>query len=286
MTTCFFSSLRRSSLYWMLERPGVPFVLDCWRHGMSLRQLFRREFSSVHLGDIMLLKSDICPRVLLSVEWLGQLSLLLPRILSSSGLQDGIKEFSNNPFSLFISSPRHILTFPTSDEFTDFIFSEPEFRLGHMSIATVLCGIGMFGYGHFVQIGASAYVCALFQGIMMAGVLVGTISSVSYALDAYRESSNELFIMNMLFKNFMFYGISYVANDWVVSDGPFNVLAVCGGTSVALVRSPPLFLSFPIIFPRPKILFRFPGGSFHWVVYYFVDCSFVRPSWICILYLG
>jgi hypothetical protein len=108
-----------------------------------------------------------------------------------------------------------------------------------MAIATVLCGIGMFGYGHFVQIGASAYVCALFQGIMMAGVLVGTISSVSYALDAYRESSNELFIMNMLFKNFMFYGISYVANDWVVKDGPFNVLAVCGGTSVALVS--PLF---------------------------------------------
>ena len=112
-----------------------------------------------------------------------------------------------------------------------------------MAIATVLCGIGMFGYGHFVQIGASAYVCALFQGIMMSGVLVGTISSVSYALDAYRESSNELFIMNMLFKNFMFYGISYVANDWVTRDGPFNVLAVCGGTSVALVRTPQIAFS-------------------------------------------
>jgi hypothetical protein len=86
----------------------------------------------------------------------------------------------------------------------------------------------MFGYGHFTQIGASAYVCALFQGIMMAGVLLGTISSVSYALDAYRESSNELFIMNMLFKNFMFYGISYVANDWVVKSGPMEVMAVCG----------------------------------------------------------
>lgn len=128
--------------------------------------------------------------------------------------------------------------------------SEPEFRLGHMLIATILCGIGMFGYGHFVQIGASAYVCALFQGIMMAGVLVGTISSVSYALDAYRESSNELFIMNMLFKNFMFYGISYVANDWVVRDGPFNVLAVCGGTSVTLVK--PLFLSqYLLVLGRP-----------------------------------
>lgn len=74
----------------------------------------------------------------------------------------------------------------------------------------------------------------------MAGVLIGSISSISYALDAYRESSNELFIMNMLFKNFMFYGISYVANDWVVREGPFNVLAVCGGTSVALVSPRPL----------------------------------------------
>jgi hypothetical protein len=102
----------------------------------------------------------------------------------------------------------------------------------------------MFGYGHFTQVGASAYVCALFQGIMMAGVLFGTISSVSYALDAYRDSSNEIFIMNMLFKNFMFYGMSYVANDWVVRSGPFEVLAVCGGTSVALVY--PLILSLTL----------------------------------------
>jgi hypothetical protein len=118
------------------------------------------------------------------------------------------------------------------------IVSEPEFRLVHMILATIGVGVGMFGYGHFMQIGASAYVCALFQGIMMAGVLIGTIAPVSYALDAYRDSSNEIFIMNMLLKNFLFYGISYVANDWVVRGGPFEVLAVCGGTSVGLVHSP------------------------------------------------
>jgi hypothetical protein len=103
-----------------------------------------------------------------------------------------------------------------------------------MFLATIGCGVGMFGFGHFTQVGASAYVCALFQGIMMFGVLLGTISSISYALDAYRESSNEIFIMNMFFKNFMFWGMSYVANDWVVQSGPFEVLSVCGGTSVGL----------------------------------------------------
>jgi hypothetical protein len=118
---------------------------------------------------------------------------------------------------------------------------EPEFRLWHMIGATIGCGVGMFGYGHFVQIGASAYVCALFQGIMMTGVLIGTIAPVSYALDAYRDASNEIFIMNMFLKNFLFFGISYVANNWVVADGPFVVLAVCGGSSVFIVRSPNFF---------------------------------------------
>ena len=105
-----------------------------------------------------------------------------------------------------------------------------------MAIATVGVGVGMFGYGHFTQVGASAYVCALFQGIMMCGVLIGTIAPVSYALDAYRDASNEIFIMNMLLKNFLFFGISYVANNWVASAGPFDAFAVCGGTSVALVH--------------------------------------------------
>jgi len=113
-------------------------------------------------------------------------------------------------------------------------YSEPEFRLVHMIPAMLCCGIGMFLYGHYTQIGASAYLCAFFQGMMMCGVLLGTISSISYALDAYRDSSNEIFIMNMFLKNFLFYGMSYVANDWVARSGPFEVLAVCGGTSVAV----------------------------------------------------
>jgi len=115
---------------------------------------------------------------------------------------------------------------------------EPEFRLYHMVGAIAGCGIGMFGYGHFIQIGGNAYVVAVFQGIMMVGVLIGTIAPVSYALDAYRDASNEIFIMNMLMKNFLFYGISYVANDWVVNDGAFAVLAVCASTSMFIVSSP------------------------------------------------
>jgi len=115
---------------------------------------------------------------------------------------------------------------------------EPEFRLVHLTIALICCGVGMFGYGHFTQVGYNANVCAVFQGIMMTGVLIGTISPVAYALDAYRDSSNEIFIMNMLFKNFLFYGMSNVANNWIAASGPFQLFSVCAGTSMGLV--PPL----------------------------------------------
>jgi hypothetical protein len=97
------------------------------------------------------------------------------------------------------------------------------------------CGVGMFGTGHFIQIGASAYLSAFFQRIMMVGVVMGNASSSSYALDAYRDIGNGIFIMNMLMKNILFFGISFVANNWIASDGAFDVLSVCAATSIFIV---------------------------------------------------
>ena len=34
----------------------------------------------------------------------------------------------------------------------------------------------------------------------MVGVLIGIFATLSYALDSFRKQSNEIFIMNMLFK--------------------------------------------------------------------------------------
>jgi hypothetical protein len=82
----------------------------------------------------------------------------------------------------------------------DLSASEPEFRLVFMSVAGVACGIGMFLFGYTLAIGANAVVCAFLQGVMMVGVLIGIFSALSYGLDAFRSQSNEMFIMNMLFK--------------------------------------------------------------------------------------
>jgi hypothetical protein len=69
-----------------------------------------------------------------------------------------------------------------------------------MILAAIGCGVGMFVYGYMLETRASAILCSFFWGWMMFGVLIGGISPMSYALDAFRDISNELFIMNMLFK--------------------------------------------------------------------------------------
>lgn len=103
-----------------------------------------------------------------------------------------------------------------------------------MAPAGVACGLGMFLFGYTLSIGAAAELCAFLQGIMMVGVLIGIWSTLSYGLDAFRSQSNEMFVMNMFFKNFMFYGLSNFANPWVASKGPTQILYVFGGTSLFL----------------------------------------------------
>lgn len=93
---------------------------------------------------------------------------------------------------------------------------EPEFRLVFMGVALVFCVIGMCLFGYTMSVGSPgthaatnygthfnsdvAALCAFFQGMMMFGVLIGIFATLSYALDAFRSQSNEIFIMNMLFK--------------------------------------------------------------------------------------
>ena len=69
-----------------------------------------------------------------------------------------------------------------------------------MGLAAVGCGVGMFLFGYTMQVGSPAPLCAFFQGVQMVGVLIGIFSTLSYGLDAFRSQSNEIFIMNMLFK--------------------------------------------------------------------------------------
>ncbi len=98
----------------------------------------------------------------------------------------------------------------------------------------IFCSFGMFFFGYTLAHGSAAELCAFLQGVMMVGVLIGIFATLSYGLDSFRGQSNEIFVMNMLFKNFMFYGLSNFANPWVFDSGPEQIMYVFGGTSLFL----------------------------------------------------
>jgi hypothetical protein len=59
---------------------------------------------------------------------------------------------------------------------------------------------------------------------------VGSISAAEYALDAYREMPNEIFIAAKCFKSFSFYGLTWY-NNWIAGNGAQQVFFVVGVTS-------------------------------------------------------
>jgi MFS family permease len=117
---------------------------------------------------------------------------------------------------------------------------EPEYRLLPM-IPSVTIVIGLCLFGHFAQQGSSFYITAFFHGMDLFGIVIACIAASSYVLDAYRDISSEVFIMNMVFKNFLFYGFSYFVNNWTATDGPAEVFYVFGGIAAVMIITAPIF---------------------------------------------
>ncbi|KAF4537043.1 MFS transporter [Lasiodiplodia theobromae] len=118
---------------------------------------------------------------------------------------------------------------------------EPEYRL--LLVAPgLLMGAGLMLFGYLAERQVSFYATATAHGIDVFGILFVAIAAGAYGIDAYRDMSSEIFIIGMVFKNFVFYGFSYFVNDWTARAGPAQVFYVMGGVGFALVLSaPPLF---------------------------------------------
>jgi MFS family permease len=117
---------------------------------------------------------------------------------------------------------------------------EPEYRLLAM-IPAVTIVIGLCLFGHFAEEGKSYYLTAFFHGMDLFGIVIAAISASSYVLDAFRDISGEVFIINMVFKNFLFYGFSYFVNDWAAESGPAEVFYTFGGIAGAMIITTPVF---------------------------------------------
>lgn len=84
--------------------------------------------------------------------------------------------------------------------------SEPEFRLPVLAVGLIPGVAGLVGFGYACQNGVSIYLISFVWGIMMFGLLVSASTIGAYALDAMRGHVAEIFVMNIVFKNFFFNG--------------------------------------------------------------------------------
>lgn len=120
---------------------------------------------------------------------------------------------------------------------------EPEFRLALTPLG-FLCGIGLFGFGALSGSQGNVYAVAVMWGVMLFGCsfVIGPYSA--YTIDAFREMSSEIFVANVMFKNFLFYGYSYFVNDWTASAGPRAPFYTFGAISLVFVSTTVLVYVF------------------------------------------
>ena len=117
---------------------------------------------------------------------------------------------------------------------------EPEYRLLGM-IPAITTGVGLMVFGYMAENHYSYYATAFFHGMDLFGIVCAAISASAYAIDAYRDMSSEIFIANMVFKNFLFYAFSYFVNDWTAEAGPAQVFYVFGGVAFIMILTTPIF---------------------------------------------
>lgn len=83
---------------------------------------------------------------------------------------------------------------------------EPEFCLLPIGPGAIIMVAGLVGWGYAVHNLANVYVICFIWGLLLFGIIITATFATQWALDAYRQHSTELFVMNMVFKNFFYYG--------------------------------------------------------------------------------
>lgn len=85
---------------------------------------------------------------------------------------------------------------------------EPEFRLILLLPFLVTACIVFFCFGNFVEKGYSPVVMTVVRGVALPAQQFMSVAVGTYVIDAYRDISVEVFIIGMVVKNFLFFGLS------------------------------------------------------------------------------
>ncbi|GAB7353825.1 hypothetical protein MBLNU459_g4198t1 [Dothideomycetes sp. NU459] len=111
---------------------------------------------------------------------------------------------------------------------------EPEFRLVLLIPMLITGTLGFFLFGNLVTEGQSPATITVMWGIASMSIQFCSCAIGTYMIDAYRAISVEVFIIGMVVKNFLFFGLSFGVNDWVTAWGPARVFDTIGGIQIGL----------------------------------------------------
>ncbi|KAI0123387.1 major facilitator superfamily domain-containing protein [Xylariales sp. AK1849] len=112
---------------------------------------------------------------------------------------------------------------------------EPEFRLVLALLGGILSVAGLVGFGHLIEQRYSIYAISTIWGLTLFGMSIVASSTMGYALDAQPAYAVEIFIMNITFKNFFFYGLTNFIVDWYMKGGAAQLFDCIAGITAFLV---------------------------------------------------
>jgi len=121
---------------------------------------------------------------------------------------------------------------------------EPEFRI-LLVLPVFLTGIpGLIAYGYAsTNTELHWIVPSILYGILTFAVILSVIASYSYLLDAHREISVEMMVINTVLKNFFSCGSTYYFPSWIQSWGPRKVFLTMGCIqAVVCLASVPVYM--------------------------------------------
>ncbi|KAI9670358.1 MAG: hypothetical protein M1817_004401 [Caeruleum heppii] len=120
---------------------------------------------------------------------------------------------------------------------------EPEFRILLVAPQLVFGCAGLYGFGitsaDVLQYGW--FWPEFFFALVVMGMVIGTVASALYIVDAYRDVSVEAFTCCLLFKNMFSFGLTWSAYDWIVKSGITRTF-----TAIASVQVVICLLSIPL----------------------------------------